>query len=163
MSKEETFKPKPAGPARVAYRRRISLVRTGIVALVTSAALIGFIFWYRDLPQRMDCYRMAQRIAAGLNESRQVRRRLPSTLDELGVPEGRYQIEHYEYRFLGFGGLGDLTDGVVVGYCQAPHHPLFSPPWRHVLIAHRGIISVSRMSEEEFQALLVRQRPADSF
>jgi len=163
MSMEETYKSKPTGPSRVTYRRRISLVRTGIITLVTSGILIGFIFWYRDLPQRLDCSRMAQRIAAGLNNYHRTYHRLPNTLEELHVSEGRYTIDHYEYRFLGFGDSADLADGVLVVYCLNPHRSVFSPAWRHVLIAHQGMIVVNRMSEPEFQAMLARQQPAVSF
>ena len=139
-------------------RRKFDFVRGFILVLTSAAALILFMMWYRSWPQRFDCYRTSIRLANALNEYYDKYHQLPSVLEVLNVKKGRYDISHYTYRFIGFGG-SSLHDGTIIAYCKRPHKSLFNihVPWRHVLIFVNGKIRVQWMPEQEFQKLIKHQ------
>lgn len=150
-------------PPRILKRRRIGLLRSTMLLMVVGAGLIFLTTWYRTWPQDMDCQRMNQRVATAIEDYRQSHRKLPQILALLDVRRGRYSIDHYAYWFEGLGGPGVLPQGTLVAYCKRPHEPMFSEPWRHVIVFIDGEVVVGRMSEVEFQAKIARQLPAEKY
>ncbi len=148
---------------RTVYRRRISLLRAGFVALVTSVALILFILWYRAYPQKIDCRRQAERIAVALEDYRLQHKSLPAMLDILPIKPGRYGLEHYEYYFSGLGGPETLPDDTLIAYCSPPHHALWEAPWRSVILFEKGKVTMKVLTENQFQTLRSRQRPPGKY
>ncbi len=164
MCPEETFGRRnsiPAGASRIVYRRRISLVRTILVGLIISVALVFFVIWYRTVPHRLDCTKEAHRIAVALDAHVLKNQSFPTILDSLPIKPGRFGTEHFEYCFIGLGGPGNIPDGTFVAYCLQPHRPMFGEPWRNVLIRKNDHLVVQYMTEEQFQKLLARQQPLE--
>jgi hypothetical protein len=149
--------------SRVVYRRRISLIRATLVALIISVALIFFIFWYLTWPHRMDCAKQSQRIAMALENSLRQTESFPPRLESLSIKPGRFGLEHYEYYFTGIGGPGFLPEGTIVAYCLQPHRPLFSEPWRNALIYQKGHLVIQWMTEDNFQKLLAKQHAPEQY
>ena len=100
---------------------------------------------------------MNQRVAAAIENYRVTHRRLPQILKFLDIRKGRYSIDHYEYRFEGLGGPETLPQNTLVGYCTRPHVPMFSEPWRNIIVFMNGKVVVGRISESEFQAKVEKQ------
>lgn len=134
-----------------------NLVRAIIIILTTSIAMIFFVVWYKAWPQRLDCYRQSVRLASALDKYYIAYRKLPPVLSMLDVKTGRYKIEHYKYRFEGFGYVGRLRDGMIIAYCRLAHKGLFHKPGRHILIYRQGKIDVIWLGEEEFQRIIKTQ------
>jgi len=139
----------PHGSTRALRRRRISLLRATLVILITSAALVLFVFWYRSLPQGLDCARSAQRVASALEVYTTEHHRLPPILDVLPVKKGRFGIEHFDYWFAGIGGPAILPDGTIVAYCVTPHPSPFQEKWRSAIIFKNGHFVISRVTEND--------------
>lgn len=154
-------KPMAQGTQRTLYRRRVSLVRALAAVLITSVALIFFVFWYRTLPQQTDCYKQASRLATALNGYRVVNRRFPVLLNILPRKAGRYQSEHYEYSFTGLGGPENPSEGTLIAYCEKPHKHWFAKPWRHVLLFTNRHVVVNRVPEDQFQQLRAYRLPPE--
>jgi hypothetical protein len=150
-------------PSRTVYRRRISILRAALVALITAVALIFFILWYRAYPQRLDCLRMAQRLTVALEEYREKNKSLPSLLEVLPIKTGRYNMEHFTYYFTGLGGPAVLPDRTLVAYCANPHRALFIQPWRSVILFEKGRITQTTLPENQFQILRSKQRPPEKY
>ncbi len=139
-------------------RRRVDIVRGTILALTSAVALVLFMMWYRSWPQRLDCYKTSVRLANALNEYYAKYHQLPPVLEVLNIKHGRYDINHYTYRFVGFG-EASLHNGAIIAYCSRPHKSLFNihVPWRHVLIFMNGKIKVEWTPEKEFQQIIKTQ------
>jgi hypothetical protein len=150
-------------PSRYLEQRRQNLVRSVVIILVTTAVLLLLLHWYLKIPQGMDCARMAQHIANALEDYRTKNHKLPATLEMLSLRPGRYGPSHYEYWFKGLGGPENLPNGTFIAYCKNPHRPIFSEPWRNVLLIYDNKIVITHFSETQFQALLEKQRPAEFY
>ena len=152
-----------SSPSRTVYRRRISILRAGTVALVTAGALIFFILWYRAYPQKLDCLKLAQRLTVALEMYREKNKCLPSLLEVLAVKTGRYNFDHFDYYFAGLGGPGVLPNETLIAYCANPHRALFTQPWRSVILFERGQITLKTLPEKQFQILRAKQRPPEKY
>jgi len=158
----EPFRAAHRGASRVVYRRRISTLRAILVGSTISVALIFFVIWYKSWPNQIGCNRLAVRTCAAMNAYLLKNDRLPPFLETLNVKPRRYSVDHFEYLFEGVGGPGRLPNGTVVAYCVPPHYPLFSDPWRNVLIYQDSHIAFQRISDAEFKKILAKQ-PAPEF
>jgi len=159
----ERTKPVSGGNSRTAHRRRINLIRASIVALITSVVLIFFIVWYRAYPQKVDCFRMSQRLVGALEEYREKNKTLPTSLDTLPIKPGRYDLNHFEYFFNGLGGPDHLPDDTFIAWCASPHRSLFEEPWRSVILFEKGRIVLKTLPEKQFQTLRSQMPPPDKF
>jgi hypothetical protein len=148
---------------RILKRRKNNLFRSIGILMTVGFGLIFLINWYRSLPQGMDCQRMTQRIATAIEDYRIAHGKLPQILGFLDIRKGRYSIDHYEYWFEGLGGPGTLPQGTLVGYCKKPHQPVFSDPWRSIIVFMDGAIVVRRVSESEFQTKISRQLSPEKY
>jgi len=135
-------------------RRRIDLFRLFLITLATLAALGLFLVYYRTWPQRMDCLKLATRVAHACQTRWEQTGALPFTLETLDVKPGRFPLRHYDYRFVGFGSSDKLPDGTIIAYCQTPHQNLFQRPGRSVLFVEHGRLVVRWLTEDQFQKML---------
>ncbi len=151
------------GDYRRLKRRKIDVVRGIILVLTSAIALILFMMWYKSWPQRVDCYRTSVRLASALNNYYKEYHQLPPILSVLNVRPGRYNLSHYEYRFVGFG-ADKLRDGTIIAYCRQPHKSLFHihTAWRHILVFLKGKIVVQWVTEDEFQKIMKSQPPTNA-
>lgn len=143
---------RPAGRVSTS-RRRMMLLRTGGIAVVMAAALALLLVWHRGGPHRRDCYGSISRLVHWLDSYRAQHDGFPVVLVGLEQRLGRYSVEHYTYRFEGFGAPADLPDGTLVVYCRGTHKTAFSEPWRHIAVLHQGRIVVQWIPEQQFEKL----------
>jgi len=153
----------PKGASRVVYRRRISTLRAILVGSTISIALIFFIVWYRSWPNQVGCNRQAVRICAAFDTYIAKNNRMPPFLETLDVKPGRFSVSHFDYIFKGIGGPGRLPNGTIIAYCVPPHYPLFSDPWRNILIYQDSHIVFQRISETEFKKVFAKQPAPEYF
>lgn len=153
-SKSEEFS--TAG-LRAIQRRRTNIPRTITFVLISAIMLIFFVLWYKSWPQKIDCLREAQRIANALNEYISTYKRLPPLLNTLPIEKGRYDITHYEYRFIGFGLTSLPPNGTIICYCKLPHRSLIHRSGRHILIFEDGQVKIMWLDEDEFQKMMEDQ------
>lgn len=142
---------------RILKRRKLDLFRTVTLIVIVGSGLIFFTSWYRSWPQDLDCQRMNQRLVIALENYRHSHRRLPQILKLVDVRTGRYTLDHYEYWFEGLGGPEVLPEGTIIAYCKRCHNPMFSDPWRSVILFMNGVITTGRMNEPEFQQRIAKQ------
>ena len=142
----------PAGRRSIS-RRRMTLLRTGAIAVVMAVALVLLLLWHRGGPHRRDCHGSISRLVHWLDNDRAQHDRFPVVLVGLGQRLGRYSVDHYTYRFEGFGAAGDLPDGTLVVYCRAAHRTAFSEPWRHMAMLRQDQIVVQWIAEQQFEKL----------
>jgi hypothetical protein len=84
---------------------------------------------------------------------------LPPLLGALSIKNGRYNYDHFEYRFTGMGGPANPPEGTLIGYCEDVHRPWLATPWRHILIFSKHHIVVKWLPENEFKKLQALQLP----
>jgi len=155
---------KVSAEARYARRpRQVSPYRAIIVVVITSALLLLGVVWGKSWVHKLDCSKVTGRLAAEMEHYRQQHGRFPTDIKVLHIKPGRYRLNHFRYRFAGFGAPAKLADGALIAYCIEPHKRLFGKPWRHVLVFDRGRIEIKWLREDQFQALLKRQKPHPPF
>jgi len=144
-------------------RRRTNMLRLFLVLLFWTAGMIMFVVWYKNWPQKMDCARTAKRLTVAIDNYRATHQSLPAFFDEINVKPGRFNMTHYEYRFLGFGGPANLPDGTVVAHCAEPHKGILHESGRYVIRFLNNKLVLEWMTEPAFQQIMDKQKPLTSF
>ena len=136
---------------------RVGLFRAAIFAIVSAMVLMVFVYWYKYWPQQMDCRTGISRIADKLYDYAQTHQRLPMVLEELDVNPGRYDLSHYTYRFMGFGGLPVQPNGTIIIHCNQVHKGMFREPGRHQIMVQNGSFVTQWVSQEQFDEIMTTQ------